>query len=236
MRTVIYIWSDLKKNEFIYTGIEFHEFLSGLTNKIEHLILLKGNFLGNDFVNNFELLDGKEQIDLLLQENIYAFGDFSFVDYVPGTVELMKKADIAELLYLAHMLEPIQSPFSHVIQNRFAYLAHDDGFFCKLYAKNNNDIADVLFHKILNYINERGGNVVSGYTENTKQALLNISEEGLLVDLDTIDMVGNDISLKFYLIGRYDNMDDIYNNIDNIKQSACTTGNIKYINKEWLIN
>jgi hypothetical protein len=60
-------------------------------------------------------------------------------DTLGATVILLFQKDITmtEILYLPHFGKSLITPFFNRINNNFVYLAHDDGWFCKLYC---NDI------------------------------------------------------------------------------------------------
>lgn len=140
-RTQIYLKANLSKNEFICSGIEFKEFVRFLSFPIENIILLKTDYPGNAYAHCFELLEGRASIEALTKENIYNYGDFCFVDYeTAGIVAQLNDGEIAELLFTAHMFRPLKFTFFEKLNNRFIYLAHDDGFYCKLFMRNGIDL------------------------------------------------------------------------------------------------
>ena len=157
-RTILYVYADREKHVFINSGITFSEFVNGLSKPLENLLSISPKTdmisLVSDYARGFEVFEGNKQIQALLSENIYELGDFCFVDFhkMDG-IQQLSEEQIAELLYLGHLFRPLKSPFFPALQNRFAYLAHDDGFFCKLYCRDEQDFAHVLAVKIVNYLN-----------------------------------------------------------------------------------
>lgn len=153
-RRILYIKITPEEKQIIYSGIEFFEFVKYLSSSISNLLLIKGNYYGTRYMHNFELLEGKELIDKLAEVNIAAFGDFCFVDYaMPHMIAKLNDQQIAEILFMAHMRKPIKSPFFEELKNRFAYLAHDDGWYCKLYCQNVCEFTHVLYGKIVDSLN-----------------------------------------------------------------------------------
>ena len=142
---MIYINASRNENRLICSGISFSNFIEHLRDPIKNIILIKGNFPGNKQIKNFELVEGEKHIAKLKKEDVYTYGDFCFVDYnISNSVYQLTNEQVAELLFMAHMFEPLKSPFFEVLNNRFAYLAHDDWHFCVLYSRDIDDFLDVL--------------------------------------------------------------------------------------------
>ena len=238
MRGIVYINGYLNKKKFTYTGIEFYEFMRGLKKPIENILLLQGNYVGNEYINHFELIRGKSEVEKLIKEDVYNYGNFCFVDYKPGTVEQMTKQEIAELLYLSHMYIPMNSPFFDVIENRFAYLAHDDGYFAKLYCRNINDFSDVLGDKIYQYVLSKDKRRITELDVNIKQGLLELTEEALLIDLETIEYSKNKLKIEIFLLREnrieYD-MDMVFNFYEKNKRNAACRGYLIFEDGAWEI-
>lgn len=115
------------------------------------------------------------------------------------------------------MYQPFCSPFFDKLNNHYAYLAHDDGFFGKLYCKHIFDFLLLLSNKIENYIFRRNGEKIRCEMQNQVFSFL---EEGLLFDLEEMDLHDEIIHLPISIIGRYDDMDDIYNHLDELKKET----------------
>ena len=148
-KDILYLNSNIKNCEYVYSGISFNDFIKSLNNKFENIVLLKADYIGNSFRRNFEIVEGIENIIKLAKEDIY--GDFSFVDCSKNdSIEKLEDMEIAELLFLKHMKYPLNSPFFDALGNRFVYLSHDNDFYCKLYCKTENDILNMLSYKIQN--------------------------------------------------------------------------------------
>jgi hypothetical protein len=235
-RTKIYINANYTKQEFIYTGIEFHEFEKYLKTPMENVLLLKANYLGNCFQKNFDLVEGSDFVRELTKEDVHNFGDFCFVDYTqPNCINQLKDEQIAELLYMAHMCNPLGSPFFETLGNRFAYLAHDDGWFCKLYCRCAEEFGDVLVGKIKDRISGKLRRKLREIDATVQKDLLRIAEGGILIDLDDTHTSEHQIIVEVYTIGEYTDMDVVYNQCQKLKDCATNHHYLKYNKNQWAL-
>ena len=231
-RTKLYIKADVVHHEFVYSGIEFYEFIHYLRKPIENIVLLKANYIGNDCQNNFELVEGNTDIDLLSQEDVYSFGDFCFLDYAKHeNIGRLTDEQIAEMLYLAHMNKPLKSPFFDVLNNRFAYLAHDDGFFCKLYCRELEDMMNIISGKISEEFHKK--NPIPYLDASILTQIIQIAEEGIFIDFDDLVRSKGSMVVDIYCIGKQLDMDKIYNSTQEIKQSATKRYQLLLHDDEW---
>jgi hypothetical protein len=161
-------------------------------------------------------LEGYHEIERLAKEDVYNYGDFCFVDYeTPQSVINLRDEQIAELLYLGHLHKPLHSAFSKALRNRFAYIAHDDGWFCKLYCQNPLDFGVVLCKKILTGFTTANQLCPS---DDTIISILHLAEGGLLIDLDEMFLQRNFVNL--YSVGLYSDMDFVLNTFQELKHNA----------------
>lgn len=237
-RRRIYIKATLEKNEIEYSGIEFAEFFNYLPSPMENLMIITGgsNVLSLDtrFERGLEVFDGYGQIEKLTNENIYNFGNFCFVDFMSSqNVSDLSEEQIAELLYLGHLFKPLRSPFFEPLHNNFAYLAHDDGWYCKLYCQNPLDFITVLCKKII--ANELSGNICEP-SDSVKENILNLATHGLLIDLDESFYKPEDFEIKLYIIESHSDIDIILNNYQKLKEAATKTYSLHYNKVEWNIS
>ena len=197
-RSRIYFYATPRANEILYSGISFEEFIEHLQPPIENIILLKADYVGEKCFHNFELLEGSGDIENFTHEDIYNFGDFCFVDYAGDTVASLNKQQIAELLFVSHMFEPLNSPFFDVLGNRFVYLSHDDGYYCKLFCRDILDPIKVILCKIQSRMQD-SIDISSDFSDGICGELQKIASNGILVDLDEITFVQNTASIPLVL-------------------------------------
>lgn len=135
LRDLIYVNGKEHYDQCFYSyGIEFYEFMSCVPHRPENLILLKHQFedARRNIHSGFDYVTSQE-IDGLTEDDVYGYGDFCWVDVQKEEdLDRLTKLQIAELLTFAHLAEPL-----HVTPKaRFAYYAHDDGWFNKLYVSD----------------------------------------------------------------------------------------------------
>ena len=218
--TTIYVKLSEERQEAVFSGIKFVDFIECTPISIENILLLKGDYSGEKCWRKLELLEGRDNVIKLMRENINNYGDFCFVDYADGiSISQLSEEQIAELLYLAHMYKPLKSPFFEVLKNKFAYLAHDDGWYCKLYCEDREIAISILLNKLRKSIQEvlhdNGTLLPSGLTEE----IYKLSTRGLLIKLDNeVTRKNKVVIINLYEVGEYENMDDLFNTIDYSNQ------------------
>lgn len=240
MRTKVYIMTNLKNSEAIYSGIEFKEFIQFLSEPIENLMMITGGCnvisLETKFERGLELFEGHTLLKHLVTENIYALGNFCFVDYIAShATEKLRDEQIAELLYLGHMFKPLKEPFFEPLQNRFAYLAHDDGFFCKLYYRNIEDFLDVLTGKIKLGFCKKLKNNVPRLSAELLSEMLRITERGMFIDFEEVRFCDEQAFVDVYCIGKLLDMDTIYNDSQELKDKASERYRLSLSNHKWAL-
>jgi len=225
----VYLKTNPEQHEAVLSGIRFVEFIECVP-KIENIMLLKGGFLAKKNWQKFELVEGHDQLSQLMLEDVCNYGDFCFVDYANATsIEQIDDEQIAELLYLSHMFKPLKSPFFESLQNKYAYLAHDDGFYCKLYCKQQQLLVSIVVKKLERSVRVALGDNASPLPESLSEEIFKYSQEGILAELDlsTIKkgiIKKNDTAerllLKLYTVGEYNDMDLLFNNFEKIRPQA----------------
>lgn len=240
-RTLIYINVNFENHQLIYSGIEFAEFITYLTKPIENIMTITG---GSDVIlteskdeRGLELFEGYDIIQKLTRENVHSLGNFCFVDYIaPHKTNELREEQIAELLYLGHMFKPLYSPFFNELQNRFAYLSHDDGFFCKLYYRNLEDFLDVINGKIVSLTKSLTKKDINDIDIYTLKNLLQIAETGLLLDFGEAGANNNEFFVNAYSIGKRTNIDEIINGRKKLKENALNQKCLKYKLEKWSLS
>ena len=238
IRDVFYINANFNENYFQYYGMEFKEFIKYNPMKVENILVTEGNYIANNFNRNwfFETANGENDIFELSKEDIYGLGNFHWIDY-NDEMDLNKctPEEKAEVLYLSHFCKPLNSPFFSTINNNFVYLSHDDGWFCKLYCKDMSIFKDIITNKIIDSFSINKRRKIYPMAEDIKNRIFELTKKGLLIDFSNIYKDNKCISLNYYAIGYYENMDKMYNNLERNKNRADIKGTIEHKNKAWNI-
>lgn len=232
-RGLLYIFLNESEQCVLTHGIEFSEFGRSLSDLMNHVLMIKHGYDAGEF-NRHTLLEyvPKEKLDLLLAEDVYEYGDFCWVDFeeLEG-LNALSGREIAELLYMGHMKEHLTPPFNRHLRNRFAYLAHDDGWWNKIYYRTLTDfyrlIGDVIPEKLSEYKPEKG---LLGLKKKRTYPQLDIEiplalkplmKEGMLLSVRDAEQTRNKIEIPIWVIGDYMNMDDMYEEYEKISKGKC---------------
>lgn len=143
MREYVYIWNNPNKNYIIVSGIEFKDIVSIDKNKNYLLLSHESETAEYDLNTRFDYIRSNK-IDNLLKEDIYSFGNFSWVPYTGEVFPMLSKETIAELLYFNHITEPFGKILFDELLNEYLAFAHDDGWFLKMYYDNFQFINKIL--------------------------------------------------------------------------------------------
>ena len=238
IRDVFYINANNNENFCIHYGMEFKEFIKYCPTSIENILVTDGDYITNNFNYNWflETANGENEILELSKEDIYGLGDFHWIDYNnEESLNSCTPEEKAEILYLSHFGEPLKSPFFNRINNNFVYLAHDDGWFCKLYCKDMLVFKDIIANKIIDSFSTNKRRKIYPMEEEIKNEIFQLINKGLLIDFSNIYKYERSISVDYYVIGNYTDMDDMYNNLERNKHKVKIKGTIEHKNKKWKI-
>lgn len=249
VRDLIYVHLNQTEQFVMSYGIEFDEFTRALTGSLNHLLLLKHRFDDTEY-NMHTLLEycPDFKVNKIAAEDVYTYGDFCWIDFVEeeGLNELTGQ-EIAELLYLGHLKQHLKAPFYNKLGNRFVYLAHDDGWFNKVYYRSFKDFFQLLSVTISSKLGELkldktllGIRKKRTYPPVNKELLLSLTpfiKEGICISLKDADHQRNRVEIPIWVIGDFANMDDMY---EEYEQISNKTAHAKIVldkkTKEWKLN
>ncbi len=237
-RDVFYINANFHENYFIYYGMEFQEFTRYSPISLENILVVDGNYITNSFNTSWilETANGKEDILELSKEDIYGLGNFHWIDYNNEfDLNSCTPEERAEILYLSHFGKPLNTPFFNRINNNYVYLAHDDGWFCKLYCRDILFYREIIANKIIGSLSTNKRRKIYPMDDDTKNQIFELTKKGLLIDFSNIYMDNVGIGVNYYTIGQYEDMDDMYNNLERNKQRSSIRGSIEHRKKKWQV-
>jgi hypothetical protein len=222
VRDIIYIHHHNLDQYVISYGIEFKEFMGALSTKIKNLLLLKHRFNDADF-NMHTLLEfvPQNKFEKLIQDGVYGYGNFCWIDFakIEGLNDLNGQ-EIAELLYLGHLKQHLKLPFFPKLKNQFAYLAHDDGWFNKIYYRELDDFYTMLgtvigskmsqLHTKKSLFNIRKNRPFPPIPGKTLTQVSHLIKEGIVISLNNREEIKQRIEIPIWIVGDYIDMDDMY--------------------------
>lgn len=218
------------------TGIEFVDFVHSLPLKLNHILLLASGFADGDFHAGLRMEYVKQEyLQALYEENVYAYGDFCWVDFADvGALDQLEPQEKAELLYLGHFKQPLGSPFFEKLCNQFVYLAHDDGWLNKVFYKNAELYTDMLRHLVANRLKTYGQDTPPLNVDVGEQLKL-FAKDGLLIEVSKFVKSHTGVEIPLHVIGTITNHDDLYNNMERYKSDARLQNWLVYKDGEWAI-
>ena len=207
----LYIQTFPEQHYSISSGIGFQLFYDAIPNKPNNMLLLSNAFAYAKFDQDtvFEYADSST-IPLLYQDDVHDYGDFCWVDYSNDEVKKKLKPNVlAELLYLNHYKKPLHSPFWNELQNKYAYLAHDDPWWTKIYMQDIELMKAVVHHKFLIELRGRKKSIAN-IPSDIFETIWARSELGLAVDFENASTSSDCTGVTIYTMGAYENMDEMY--------------------------
>lgn len=248
IRDLVYVHLNENGQYVISYGVEFVEFALSLPRSLNHLLLLKHKFDDGE-VNRHTQLEyvTKDMIRKLAQDNIYGYGDFCWIDFEENEgLDELSGNEIAELLYLGHLKQHLKMPFYNKLGNRYVYLSRDDGWFNKTYYRHMNDfyrmlgqvisikLADLKLEKTLIGLRKK-----RSYPPVNLDIILSLSKfmrEGTVFSLRNAVQNRNRIEIPIWVIGDFDNMDDMFEEYNQMKTEKCDAKLVfEKRNREWTL-
>jgi hypothetical protein len=193
------------------SGIGLEAFIKYSGLKIENIMLLKSEDMGNAVAKNFELLNGRQCVDRFIKNRSYEYGTLCFTDYSDmKDIERIEDNEISELLFIAHMFRPLNSPFIDAIGNSFIYISHDDDFYCKLYWKEQEYfIENILTNIIRNDVSTLLNVDLPMIDNEVTDQLVETTAHGLFIDFSEAAVNEGMIKIPIRIVGGADNYNDM---------------------------
>ncbi|KRK99172.1 hypothetical protein FD04_GL002356 [Secundilactobacillus odoratitofui DSM 19909 = JCM 15043] len=140
----IYINWEQVNNLVISYGITPADFVNGVADVPQRIVLIDGQLEGNQINNHtrFPTVTGQSSVRAFLlgkTQTPKKWLDFHEND----DLDLLMPSEIAELLYMAHMGTHYHLPLYSKLQNKYAYLSVNDGF-SKVYYRDMRTFNHVL--------------------------------------------------------------------------------------------
>ncbi len=211
----VYIWINEDLN-FVHTsGIVFQEFLQGI--QVSNLLILRG--FPNDCHFNMHLLMEyvkKNQMNGLMSEDVYRYGDFCWVDFEEeDQLDRVSPEDLASLLYMSHKKIPLSTHKVKSLNNSYAYLCHDDGWW------NNVFMDDVLLYKnviAVKLMKELKGRkkVIAMPNQACIDQIYEMCKKGLVIDFE----YQTNHSVRLFTVGQVSTMDDLEEKMNRFREKS----------------
>lgn len=234
LRDVFYVNADFENNCFTCYELLFSEFIQYCPDSIDNILLLDPMIRPHPVNQHlFMTTLNRDAINEMSKQDVYEYGDFLWMDYRDEeSLNRCTEQEKAEILYLSKYWVPLKSPFFNSIGNRYVYLAHDDGWLCKLYCRDKTAFIEFLANKITGFFATNKRRKLYPIGEEIKTRLLEWAGEGLLIDFRNAVKRGS-YQLSFSVIGKFIDMDEMYHTVDSMKNVARKGGWMEMSSKRW---
>lgn len=236
-RDILYMIHNDTEQSVTSMGMEFREFVSSLATGLQHVLLLESGYFGHDFHigHQLEYVTNPNLPDLY-QDNVYSYGNFCWVDFndIPA-LDLLEPQEIAELLYLGHLKKPMHRPFWDKLGNRFAYLAHDDGWYNKIYYRDRGDYTAMLRNLFSLKLKGYTKKAIPPLSQAAAEQLMEHALGGVLIQMHRTLKSRSGVEIPYIVIGRYTDFDDVYNSMERYIGRARNEHWLICKNGEWSI-
>ncbi len=229
-RDLLYVHLNNRDQYVLSSGIKFSEFVRSLHESIQNILLLQHQS-EEGYFNSHTLLHyvPNDRIGKLMDEPVSQFGKFCWLDFeeIEG-LNLLSPRELSEILYLGHVKHHLKLPFYNQLENRFAYLAQDDGWFNKTYYRNIGD-----FYRMLGFVipekisvlkpekNLFGFKKKRAYPQIGTELLTALNpaiQEGAVFSINRLSQNRSRVEIPIWVIGDFANMDEMYEEYTSVNQ------------------
>lgn len=174
----IYIHMNEVDQFVVFSGLKLQQFLSAV-DPVQNVLLLKHSYTDGLFNRHTQLdyVSTEELPHFLKKANNTA--ELCWIDFVnERQLNQLTPKEQAELLYLSHKREPVQSPFSTKLQNRYVYCSSGEEKMTKIYFRKLSD-SEVLTANVFNQLIKEKESTSSFFRRKTKGQIPAITPEFL---------------------------------------------------------
>ncbi|BCB02071.1 hypothetical protein KH172YL63_02040 [Bacillus sp. KH172YL63] len=233
VKDIIYVHKNTDRQFVVSHGINFSEFASNARKPLKNLLLIEHQYEHGSF-NIHTHMDyvEKDEIEELMNDGVHGYGDFCWIDFEEEVgVNELNGQEIAELLYMGHIKQPLLPPFYSKLNNRYAYLSHDDGWFNKVYYRDFEDFYHMLGAVVSSKLNTtKGGKGLFGmkkekaYPAIGKEVIHSFRDklkEGMVISLEKAIVSRGKIEIPIWVIGDYYDMDEMAEDYKQVSKSPA---------------
>lgn len=235
-RDFYYTVCDFEENKVFSCGATFLDFMKFIKIKPNNILLLNSSFgdgkynrdIGLDYVDS-------ENMESLINDDVYSYGDFCWVDYDDiSVIDNISKIELAEVLYIGHMFEPLHKANINWLNNKYIYTGHDDDYWTKIYMEDIQEYKNVIHGKILDALKGRKRHI-EPLPEEIINYIFENSKYGILFDFENIEFYDGKTYLDIYKLGKNYTYDEVY---DVLQRKGNFTNVSIYLeynsrNKKW---
>lgn len=220
-KELLYIHLHASERFVLSSGITFQDFYYSLATPLQNLLLLKHQFKDAEYNMHTKLeFVYQDEVPKLVKSHAERSTDFCWIDFEDESgLSALEGQEVAELLYLGHSKHHLRPPFYRMLNNQFAYLSHDDGYFNKMYFRSIDRFFSLLGGVIpakmeslkveKTWLGIRKKNEYPSIPLETFIRLSPLMAEGIVFSFEQIEQTRNRIEIPMWIIGDYIDVDDM---------------------------
>lgn len=215
-------------NQFvIFSGITLKQFFNAVSPP-PNLLLLKHGY-HNSLFNMHTQLDfvPKEDIGNFVKKMDDYSGDICWLDFLnEKDVNQLTPMEQANLLYLSHKKEPVNSAFSSILKNRYVYYSAKHEKSTKVYFRHLSD-SELLISNVYNQlIKEKESNgsfwrrksnvTIPKLDPESLKVYRDFAKEGALLSLYKMEKSNKGYGVEIRTLSDYDYPDEVWDDLNEI--------------------
>ena len=220
-RELLYIHLHASERFAITSGITFQDFYQSLAKPIQNILLLKHQYKYAEYNMHTKLeFVYQEDVPKLIKGHAERSEDFCWIDFEDeAALSALEGQEIAELLYLSHSKNHLRPPFYRMLNNQYAYLSQNDGYFNKMYFRSIDQffllLGNVLPDKMISLKVEKtwlGMRKKSEYPNIPLEIFIRLSPlmaEGIIFSFEKVEQNRVRMEIPLWIIGDHLDVDEM---------------------------
>ncbi|MDF2556884.1 MAG: hypothetical protein K0R71_712 [Bacillales bacterium] len=249
-RDYIYIHLNEEDHFVASIGWKMQSFMKSIPYSLANLLLLNHHF------DDVEEFDPRTKMNFINQESVNKFiqmaskenGLFSWLDFEDREdLGELSKTEIAEILYLSHMLDHINAPFFSKLNNKFVYLTDESSSYSKVYYRKwqyfidtigqfiSKSLDDLRLEK--NFLGFSKSSTFDRVPASVLSELIPLFKEGVVFSLSEVDHTKAGYAISIWVVGDFHHEDDLFEASRKIvKKKADAVLTLSKKMKTWNLN
>lgn len=178
----IFIKIDHEKSKVISSGIGYQDFILGVGD-IDNCLILGGNVIEPKF--SYDLFLEYMSSEQLLSSAPNSIQDLCFIDFAADqNLSDVSDVELSKILFMKHMKRPLNRFSIPSLDNKYAYLCHEDGVWNSVYMNELAKYRQVIGGKLKSVLQKHSN--YPNVAEDIAEHLYTIAESGMLISFELL--------------------------------------------------
>lgn len=215
----------------IFSGLSCKQFFVS-AEPMENVLLLKSSFEDGSYnMHTQHAFVSTEDMPHFIKKITDNQSELCWLDFdSEKNVNQLSAAEQAELLYFAHKREPLQSPFFHKLQNRYAFYANPTDKLTKVYFRFLADVEQITAN-VFNFMIKDKSDTGGFWRRKSRQQIPQLDplvlrsirhyiKEGALLSLYKMEKSGQ-FGIEIRTLSNYNFPDEVWDDLNEILKQQC---------------